>query len=460
MSRKITRRQFNAGMTTASFAAVASSALTASSARAASGANERIRIGIIGLGNRGNQLIDSFLPHKDAEFVALCDVYSPHIDFAVDKIKKVDSQPFTTKDYRQLLDRKDIDAVVIATPDHWHARQFIDACEAGKDVYVEKPTSLVVRESRAMVEAARKAKCVAQVGIHRRSVPVCRQAAELIQSGAIGKVTMCRCFHLTNEWPFGIGNAADSPPPEGLDWDMWLGPAPKVPYNEDRCFYKFRWFRHYSGGQMTNFGTHWLDMIQWAIGQNAPRGVFAVGSRIIKDLREIPDTLEAVWDYPDGTLVSLLQSNTNASRGTHLGASIEFRGTNGTLYIGGDKVTVVPEAVRTAPLAAMTPTDRDAYQRQAAATRPSGAEALTISGSTSETVSHARNFLDCVKSRSECHCSIEAGHRSTVTTLIANIACDRKKYLEWDAEKERFINDDEANKALSCEYREPWKRPF
>jgi predicted dehydrogenase len=451
MGSKITRRAFSAGAIGIGAAATVSRA-----AAAVSGANERIRLGIIGVGNRGDQLIDAFLPHKDAQIVALCDVYQPYLDAAA---KKVGGELFLTKHFREVIDRKDVDAIVIATPDHWHAIPFIDACAAGKDVYVEKPLSLVVNEGKAMIAAARKYKRVTQVGIHRRSAPNCMKAAELIQGGAIGKVTSCRCFHISNEWPVGIGNTPDTDPPAGLDWDLWLGPAPKVPYNEKRCLYKFRWFRAYSGGQMTNFGTHWLDLIHMVLGQNAPRGVFAVGSNAtIKDGRGVPETMEAVWDYPDGMLVSYSQYNSNAAPGAPNKAYVEFRGTTGTLYYTGSKMEIVPEAVRVEPVPPLEPTNRKGNARQAAATRPSDTKAASVGGG-GDTADHARDFLDCVKSRKECRCSIEIGHRSTVATLIANIACDRKKYLAWDGEAERFTNDDEANKALAYEYRAPWKFP-
>src|SRR5205807_1703528 len=219
------------------------------------------------LGNRGDQVLDGFLPHKDCEVVAACDIYQPYVDFAA---KKAGTSPKQFHDYKKLLDVKDVDAVVICTPDHWHALQTIHACEAGKDVYVEKPLSLAVAEGWAMLEAARKNRRVNQVGLHRRSSDFCREAAELVRQGAIGKVTVARAFHILNESPRGIGNPPNEDPPKGFDWDAWLGPAPKVPYNRNRAFYRFRWFYDYSGGQLTNFGVHYLDLIHWALGQDAP----------------------------------------------------------------------------------------------------------------------------------------------------------------------------------------------
>jgi predicted dehydrogenase len=205
---------------------------------------------------------------------------------------------------------KDVDGVIIATPDHWHALQTIHACEAGKDVYVEKPICLRVAEGRAMVEAVKRHKRVCQAGLQRRSSAMCREVAEFVRGGGLGKVTGVRCFHIQNEWPKGIGNPPDSEPPADLDWEAWLGPAPKVPYNRNRAFYQFRWFFDYSGGQMTNMGIHYLDQIHWALGQNAPLAVTAMGGKFaVEDNRDIPDTMEALWYYPGNTMVTYTQFN-------------------------------------------------------------------------------------------------------------------------------------------------------
>ena len=450
MTRSMSRRQFSARLAAAGALATASR-----SALSAYPANETIRLGVIGLGNRGDQLIDAFKPQPDASIVALCDVYPPYVEFAR---QKVGGSPFCTPDYRRLLERKDVDVVVNGTPDHWHTAINVAACKAGKDVYVEKPLSLTVREGRRMVEVADQQKRVTQVGLQRRSSPLCHKAAELIRGGAIGKVSVCRSFHLTNEWPMGIGNPPDSNPPPGLDWDKWLGPAPKVPYNRNRCFYRFRWFRSYSGGQLTNMGTHYLDMIQWCIGQDAPTRVHAIGTKgAIRDNRQIPDTMEVTWEYPNGTLATFSQFNANASPGNTKDALVEFRGTEGTLYLTYNKIEIVPEAVRAEEIPALDPTNRAGNSRQSKATTRPAAKAPSMRDSNGHP--HARNFLDCVRSRKECNCPIEVGHRSTTTTLLANLAYDRGRELVWDAKQERFTNDDEANKLLSYEYRPPWKLP-
>jgi predicted dehydrogenase len=435
--------------------AAAAGLATALSSRRVYGANERLRLGFIGLGNRGDQVLDAFLVHKDAEIVGLCDLYPPYLDFAA---KKVGTAPKTHHDYRELLDRKDVDAVVICTPDHWHALQTIHACEAGKDVYVEKPLSLCVVEGRKMVEAARKHNRVTQVGIHRRSSEFCREAAELVRQGVLGKVTVARAFHVLNETPKGIGNPPDGEPPAGFDWDAWLGPAPKVPYNKNRTFYRFRWFYDYSGGQLTNFGVHYLDMIHWALGQEAPLAVTALGGKYGNfDNREVPDTLEVLWQYPGDTLVTFSQYNATAQPGGPRGAEIEFRGTKGTLFVFGNGYEIVPDVLSPNEVPARTPTDR-AVERGYRKGSKAVIEARKATGQ-ADTADHARNFLDCVRSRKRCHCDVETGHRSTTAALIGNVAHKTKSYLEWDAREERFTNSVAANKYLRYEYRAPYRLP-
>jgi predicted dehydrogenase len=421
------------------------------------GANDRVRVGFVGVGNRGDQVLDAFLAHKDAEIVAICDMYAPYVEFAA---KKAGGQPARLSDYRKLLEMREVDAVAVCTPDHWHALQMIHACEAGKDVYVEKPLSLVVSEGRAMVDAARRHKRVVQVGIHRRSSQFVKEAADLVRGGAIGKVTVARSFHIQNEWPKGIGAPADATPPPGVDWEAWLGPAPKRPYNKNRTFYRFRWFYDYSGGQVTNFGVHYMDAIQWALGQDAPLAVTVMGAKLaIEDNREIPDTLEAVWTYPGRTLVTFSQFNASAAPAAKDGrVEIEFRGTKGTLYLYSNGYEIVPDEITPNEFPARTPLDRN-YERGYRKGAKAEIEAVRRTGGRADTEDHARNFLDCVKSRAACNCDIETGHRSTSATLIANIAQKTKSYLEWDRAAEKFTNNADANKFLTYRYRAPYRLP-
>jgi len=444
--KHLTRRDF-------AKSAAAASALSALSTKRILGANDRVRLGFIGVGNRGDQVLDAFLKHNDAQVVAICDVYAPYIDFAA---KKTGGTPARLSDYRKLLEMKDVDSVVICTPDHWHALQTIHACEAGKDVYVEKPLSLTVVEGRKMVEAAKRTGRVVQVGIQRRSSQFCREAAEVVRSGQIGKVTVAKSYHVLNESPAGIGNPPDGPPPEGLDWDMWLGPAPKVPYNPNRCLYKFRWFYNYSGGQLTNFGTHYMDLIHWALGKEIPLAVTALGGKFgLADNREVPDTMEVLWSYPGGTLVVFSQYNCNAAAGNAGNALVEFRGTRGTLYITSNGYEVAPENITEEEVPARSPLKREEQRRYGRSAKPA-MNPITVKGRVDD-ADHARNFLDCVKSRKMCNCDIETAHRSTTATLIGNIALKTKSYLEWDGKAERFTNNESANRLLHYQYRRPWK---
>lgn len=438
-------------LTRRSFAAV-----TALSYSRILGANDRVRMGYIGLGNRGDQVHDAFLEHGDNETAAVCDLREDYMDFAVKKSRR---QPKKYPDYRKLIEDKDVDAVMIATPDHWHAIMFVEACNAGKDVYVEKPLSLTVVEGRKMVETAERTKRIVQVGIHRRSAKFLQDAVEFVRGGGLGRVTVARGFHIQNEWPTGIGKPPDGPPPSAEMWDKWLGPAPKIPYNPNRTFYRFRWFYPFSGGQMTNFGVHYVDMLRWALGLDSPRSVTVMGGKyVMDDNREIPDTLEALWEWEgrEGpVLMTFSQFNANGAPSNLQGSEMELRGTKATMYLHGNRWEVVPESNPSLPFTARTPVDRSQEKAYSASKKPAS-EPASAKGS-ANTAFHARNFLDCVKSRKKCNCDTLDGHLSTSATLIANIALKTKSHLEWDARAERFRNNEGANKFLHYTYRAPYK---
>lgn len=449
MKSPISRRTFNS--------AAAVTAMSALSASRVYGANNIVRLGFIGCGNRGDQLIDAFIETPNASAMSFCDLNDEYLKHAEGKVSGLISKP---KDYRQILDNKDVDAVVISTPDHWHALQTIESLQAGKHVYVEKPLSLCVGEGRAMVEAAKRVdKQVVQVGFHRRSSNFCKEAVEAIQKKEIGDVTMVRCFHVDNEYSFGIGNPSDDKQPEKFDWDKWIGPAPMKPYNVNRGFYRFRWFWDYSGGQLTNTGAHYLDMIHWALGVEAPQYITALGGKfVIKDNREIPDTLEVIYQYPNNTLVSFTQVNANAAPGAvERGCDIEFRGTKGTLYVYGKNYVIMPEVNMGVPLPALSPLDRT----QMAKYWGSGKAAMSakkVAGN-ADTIWHTKNFVSAILNSKAPNCPIQVGHRSTTAALLGNIALKKRAMLEWDAKTEQFVNNKEANALLKYEYRSPYKFP-
>ncbi|HWH68350.1 MAG TPA: Gfo/Idh/MocA family oxidoreductase, partial [Candidatus Sulfotelmatobacter sp.] len=257
------------------------------------------------------------------------------------------------------------------------------------------------------------------------------------------------------------GNPPDEAPPADLDWEAWLGPAPQRRYNKNRTFYRFRWFYDYSGGQVTNFGVHYIDFIHMALGLEAPQAVTAMGGKPaeMRDNREIPDTLEAIWQYPGGTLVTFSQLNATAAQWSVPGCEVELRGTLGTLYLYGNGYEVVADPISEDEFPARTPLtrERDGRYRKDAKARIKACKIQA--GSTADTAPHARNFLDCLKSRAKCNCDIEIGHRSTSATLLANIAFKTRSLLDWDAKGERFVHNAEANKLLSYKYRPPYKLP-
>src|SRR3954469_4160672 len=453
LKNRVSRRDFSrAALATA---AVGSIAAPASGGRII-GANDRVNLGCIGAGNRGVQVLDAFCAHPDANVVALADVYEPYLHGTYDRIdprfkdlgKRVPTgQPDfggpvdREKDFRRLLDRKDIDAVIIATPDHWHAIQATMACAAGKDVYVEKPLSVTVREGRRIVEAARRHDRVVQVGTQRRSSGLYAKLAELVRSGALGKVTGARACYASNMAPEGIGMSPDTAPPEGLDWDLWLGPRPSRPFNEEVLPYKFRWWHLYSS-QMANWGVHYFDVMRWMVGERAPASLSAHGGVFaVKDARTIPDTAEVIFELPSGMLMTFGTYEANGHTGLKSG-EIELRGTLGTVFAGIDRFEIVPERGGQFP-------DPSPRRKPQVETCKDGYEDLDRS--------HARNFLDCVKSRKLPNCDVEEGARSTTFALLANIALATKARLDWDAEGERFSNDDRANELLDYEYRSPWK---
>jgi predicted dehydrogenase len=454
MASQMNRRDF----TTATLATAAAGAMPAV-ARAGTGrvigANERVQIGCIGVGNRGVQVLNAFCAHNDANIIALCDVYEPYLNGRYDHIdprfkplgKRVPTQQpefghavDRTKDFRRLLDRKDIDAVIIATPDHWHAIQAIAACDAGKDAYVEKPLSIAVREGRRIVEAARRNDRVVQVGTQRRSSKLYAQLAELVKSGAIGKVTTARAYYTSNMYPNGIGKAPDSAPPPGLDWDLWLGPRPERPFNENLLPYKFRWWHLYSS-QMANWGVHYFDVIRWMVGETAPASLSAHGGVFaVNDSRTIPDTAEVIFEHASGMLTTFGTYEASGNPVLRSG-EIELRGTLGTVCAGIDRIEIIPER-------------GGAFQDPKPRRKP---QTLTVKdGYEDLDRAHARNFLDCVKSRQRPNADVEDGHRSTSFALLANIALATKSRLDWDARAERFTNNEQANGLLDYEYRRPW----
>jgi len=405
------------------------------------GANDRITIALIGAGRQGLGDLGNAMRSADVDVAAVCDVFQPNLAKGAAMAPK--AEQFT--DFRRVLDRKDINAVIIATPDHWHAAQTILACEAGKDVYVEKPISVAIGEGRKMVEAARKHSRVVQAGTQQRSGKHFQQVAELVKGGRIGKVTQVRTWNFGNESPEGIGFAADTAAPADLDWDMWLGPAPQRPFNAHRFgvdpvrWSSFRWFWDYAGGMMTDWGVHWLDIVQLVMGVDAPTSISAMGGKfVLQDDRETPDTLLATFLYPGFVCT---YENRTANGGAISGKTngILFHGTDGTLFVDRQGFEIIPEKRKTGTATV----DRTQW--------------LQVENSNQHHQDHMIDFLDCIKSRKTPVSDIEICHRSTTTALLGNIAYRTGRRIDWDGKGEKIVGDRDASRYLEREYRRPWK---
>lgn len=439
MSDEINRRDFikRAALTTAA----TSVSMYGPSTRNVLGANDRIRLGVIGTGRQGVDNMENFMRHG-VEVAALSDVYQPNLEKGV---KAEGGKAKICKDFREVIDDKQIDVVLVATPDHWHALPALEACKAGKDVYVEKPTAVAVEESKKIVEAARKYKRVVQVGTWQRSNVHFQKAVQAVQNGLIGKVSFVKTWNYSNIYPEGIGNPADSDPPAGLDWDMWLGPAPKVPYNWNRFgvgdrWSTFRYFYDYANGWLGDWCVHLLDIVHWAMKVDGPTAVTASGSKFfLKDNSDTPDTLQVTFEYPE--FVCLYENrllNANSMYGH--GYGIEFHGIDGTMFVDRGGFEVYPEKKRV---------EKKDVDRTAVMKMDRVDDGL---------FEHIANMLDCIKTRKLPASDIEIGHRTSSACLLGNVALRSKERIVWDVANQKLIGGSPtAQKLLTREYRAPWK---
>jgi len=388
--------------------------------------SERITIGFIGMGDQGiNMNLQSFLGQPDAQALAVCDVDANNLNKARDIVnqKYGNKDCATYKDFREVIDRKDVDAVMISTPDHWHVPMSIAAAQAGKDVECEKPT-LTIQEGRVLVNTMKRFGRVFQWSTEDRSVYEYHRMCELVRNGRIGKV------HTINvELPIGPdtpGNPKPMPVPEGFDYDMWLGPAPWAPYTKDRCHWNFRWILDYSGGMLTDWGAHLLDSAQW--GNNTehtgPVEVEGKGEFRRDGLYNTAWQYHIEYMYANGVRLFVKSGN----------PSLRFEGTEGWIGNRGWR----------APLDANPKSILDSV------IGPDEIHLYTCPGG------EQRNFLDCVKSRQDCYFPPEIGQRCFTIAHIGNISMLLGRKLKWDPDKEQFINDDLANRMLSRSMRSPW----
>jgi predicted dehydrogenase len=435
----------------------AASLLTAASWQRVFGANDRIGVGFIGYGLIGKRHLLDFQEQKDANLVAVAEAHTGRRDEALNQIG---GSARGHTDFRRLLDNKDVDAVVISTPDHWHALQTMLACAAGKDVYVEKPLTLFVREGRWMVEVARRHKSVVQVGTQQRSGPHYQRARDLIQQGQLGKIMSVRMGVFRNVMP-GFGRPADSDPPPELDWEMWLGPAPQRRYNPNRAIYHFRWFWDYSGGQMTNLAAHALDVVHWFLNVQGPSAVTSIGGRFaLQDNGETPDTQDTLIEYPGFTC---LWSHREACAGQTPGG-LELCGPKGSLSISRSGFVLAGD--RKIPPENAVPQFAGAHPvggpKRVEQTGPAESWTKSVEDKTGNAREqlrlHVRNFLDSVKSRKEPISDLESAHRVATVCHLGNISLRLGRRLRWDATREEIIGDAEASRMLVRPYRAPWDR--
>ena len=392
--------------------------------------NDRLRIGSIGMRYQGSVIAEKGTEYGD--IVAICDVDR---DIAAQSREKFGGKADLYEDYRDLLARDDIDVVTIGTPDHWHAQMLIDACRAGKDVYCEKPLTLTVAEGQKIVDVVRSTKRIVQVGTWQRSDSRFRLACELVRAGRIGKVTHVTVVLGKNV----VGGPFDAKPvPSNLNWNQWQGPTPDVPYIPERCHYTFRWWYEYSGGQMTDWGAHHVDIAQWGLGMEHS------GPTKIETSARLPDApngynvaidYEARLTYANGAVVEIKDSDRNG---------ILFEGTEGRLFVNRGTVSGRPvEDLAQSPFGRA---DFQLYDFDNLS-RPERA------GKLDAIVNHMGNFYDCVVSRKQPLADVASQHRSVSTCHVANISMRLGRSLEWDPDREQFVNDAEANTWLDRERR-------
>lgn len=404
-------------------------------------ANEKIVVGLIGCKGMGFNNLKTFLSQPGVECAALCDVDANVLKERAAETEKISGKkPALYSDYRKLLEQKDIDAVIVGTPDHWHCLQMIDACEAGKDVYCEKPLGNTIEECNLMVAASKRYNKVVQVGQWQRSDPHWQDAVKYIHEGHIGRIRNVKVWSNVG-WKGSIPIVPDEPVPAGVDYDMWLGPAPKRPFNMNRFHFTFRWFWDYAGGLMTDWGVHLLDYALFGMNQYVPKSIMATGGKYAfpNDAMETPDTMTAVYDFGD---FGLIWEHTVGIYGANYGRGhgVAFVGEHGTLVVSREGWEMIPESSGFGVKESL--------------------EAVPLQKGTGKGLNlHVANFLDCIKTRQKPNCDIEIGAHIARFAHLGNIAYRLGRKLDWDGDKQQFIKDKEADRMAKANYRAPWKLP-
>ncbi len=411
-------------------------AVGAGIARRAVAASDKINVAMIGVRGQGRHLTGKFAQQPDVNILYLCDVDEGVYGNAAKVVEeKTGKRPPHISDLRKVLDDKNVNAVVIATPDHWHAPATILACDAGKDVYVEKPASHNLREGRLMVDAARRNKRIVQLGIQSRSRPSTIRAVELVKSGKLGKPLMAKAWDV--QLRDHIGHKENSPVPKGVDYDTWIGPAVHVPFNENRFHYKWHWNWNTGTGDIGNDGVHQLDMARWALGVDRPTEISGMGRKLFfDDDQQTPDTMNITYNYNDRVVMYEMRIwNPYEMEGQ--GNGVAVYGTNGFIHIGR-------------------------WNRQWGYKVYDDKGKMVLDESKNETDmddAHPRNFLECIKSRKAPNAEIEIGHTSSTLCHLGNIVARVNRTIRFDPAAESIAGDSDASKLLRREYRKHWSVP-
>lgn len=411
--------------------------------------NEKITVGLIGCYGMGMQDLKAFLQIKNVECAALCDIDERVLNMRAAEVEKIQGKkPKLYSDFRKLLEQKDIDTVIVGTPDHWHCLPVVYACQEGKDVYTEKPLANSIEECNVMEKAVKRYRNVVQVGQWQRSDPHWLDAVKYIHAGEIGRVRSVHAWSYVG-WADTIPVVPDSPVPDGVDYDMWLGPAPKRPFNKNRFHFNFRWFWDYAGGLMTDWGVHLLDYALFGMDQYVPKSVCANGGKYAfpNDAMETPDTMMAMFDFGDFGLMWDHSIGITGARFNKRGHGVAFTGEYGTLIVDRNGWEVVPERSFTSEYE-LGDSKREGYKGMPH--QKSTGKGLFL---------HAQNFIDCVKTREKPNCDIEIGAHIARVSQLGNISYRLGRKLEWDGEKQEFVNDREANTYVKANYRAPWTLP-
>ena len=403
-------------------------------------AGEKINVGLIGCKGMGWSNLTSMLRIPEVSCAAICDIDDAVINQRLADLQKINIKPSVYKDYRKLLDDKNIHVVIVATPDHWHCLQMSDACAAGKDVYVEKPISNSIEEAAIMVSVAKKYNRAVQVGQWQRSQQHFKDAIAYVHSGKLGRILRAKTWQYNGSIkPLPV--VPDGPVPSGVDYDMWIGPARKRAFNANRFHYNFRWYWDYAGGTMTDWGVHLIDMVLLGMKASAPVSVAGMGGQFSfpGDARETPHVQTAIYDFGDFELT--WEHTMGVSGGNYgLGHGIAFIGDNGTLVLNRNGWDVRPEK-----------NDKKEDKIPALAWQPQTDNGLNL---------HMQNFIDVVRSRKigDLNCPIEEGAKVAIVSHMGNIAFRTGKKIMWDDNKRIFL-DNEVSKFARVKYHNGWKLP-